>query len=536
MTASQILPLPPAEGSEHVRDLRADQTRALLDAVMGLSSDLDLHSVLARLVSAATTLTGAQYGALGVIGADGDLSDFITTGIDEETRAAIGAEPRGRGLLGLLVHDPRTLRLDDLHVHPSAGGMPANHPEMTTFLGVPIRIRGTVFGNLYLTEKSNGAKFTTEDELMVQALAGAAGLVIENARAYGLSERSRQWLEASAQLADALQPPILLSTALEMVATRARTAARAATAAVVQFPVDGPPVISAVDGSTGPDLAPTLRGVVGEARSADELAFVVEVDLGQQLALVIPLRAHLADPGVLVVIFDRGSAAARFEEREFLASFADQAGLAIDRAQAVADREELAVVSERARIARDLHDVVIQRLFAAGLKLQGIVRSPGAVASAKVIESSVNDLDATIRDIRATIFGLQQPEHSLRGQVHLIIREYAQVLGFEPSLSTHGALDLNITPLVGRHLLAVLREALSNVARHAHAASAAVEVVAASGNVTLIVSDTGVGISVDRVESGLRNVRDRAALLGGSVQIEPNQGPGTTLTWTVPLV
>jgi len=522
-------------GPEPGPELGPDQSRALLDAVMGMSSDLDLRSVLTRLVRAAAQLTEARYGALGVIGSDGNLSEFITTGIDDRTRARIGPEPRGGGILGQLIHDPRTLRLDDLNAHPAAVGMPAGHPRMTTFLGVPIRIRGTVFGNLYLTEKDNGAHFTAEDEVLVQALAGAAGLVIENARAYGLSERRRQWLEASAQLANALQPPIQLHSALTIVAIRARAAAHAVTAAVVLLPETGPAVVRAVDGVTGPDLEPTLRGVVGEAHSADAQAFAVEVDLGDQYALVVPLRAHLADPGVLVVIFDGQAASAPFEEQEFLAGFADQAGLAIDRAQAVADREELAVVSERGRIARDLHDVVIQRLFATGLKLQGYGAATESSDPAELIESTIGELDATIKDIRTTIFGLRQPLDSLRGQVHQIVEDYADVLGFHPALRTYGPLDLTVPPQVGDHLLAVLREALSNVARHARSGSAEVEVVVDRDTLTLTVVDSGIGIPAERVESGLRNVQERANILGGTLQVLPNVGPGTTLTWTVRL-
>ena len=174
--------------------------QALLEAVMAISSDLDLHAVLTRIVRSATELTGATYGALGVIGPDGEnLVDFVTTGIGAHQRELIGDLPRGHGILGLLIEHPEAIRLEDLSAHPSSYGFPPNHPPMTTFLGVPVRIRGTVFGNLYLTEKAGGTAFTAQDELLVRGLATAAGFVIENARAYGLSERRRQWLEASAR-------------------------------------------------------------------------------------------------------------------------------------------------------------------------------------------------------------------------------------------------------------------------------------------------------------------------------------------------
>ena len=195
-------------------------TRALLEAVTAISSDLDLHAVLERIVKAATELTDARYGALGVIGNDAFLVEFVTTGLTADERARIGDLPHGRGILGLLIHHPEPIRLDDLTKHPQSAGFPPNHPPMGSFLGVPVRIRGTVFGNLYLTEKADGRSFTQQDLLLVEALAGTAGFVIDNARAYGLSERRRQWLEASARLSEAMQPPIEVDRALRRVRPR----------------------------------------------------------------------------------------------------------------------------------------------------------------------------------------------------------------------------------------------------------------------------------------------------------------------------
>ncbi|WP_296605448.1 GAF domain-containing protein, partial [Nocardioides sp.] len=210
-------------------------TRALLEAVAAISSDLDLHAVLSRIVEAATHLTGAQYGALGVVGSESVLVEFVTTGINAPHRAEIGDLPHGRGILGLLIHEPQPLRLDDLSEHPQAAGFPTHHPPMRTFLGVPVRIRGTVFGNLYLTEKAGGGPFTAEDQMLVEALATTAGFVIDNARAYGLSERRRQWLEASAELSENLQPPIELGRALSQVARAARSMTQAVAASVLRL-------------------------------------------------------------------------------------------------------------------------------------------------------------------------------------------------------------------------------------------------------------------------------------------------------------
>jgi signal transduction histidine kinase len=509
---------------------------ALLRAVLAISGELDLRSVLVRVIEAAVELTGARYGALGVIGGDGQLSEFVTTGLDDETETAIGPRPRGAGLLGLLLADPRPIRLDDLRDHPASVGIPANHPPMGSFLGVPIRIRGTVFGNLYLTDKSDGS-FTESDEELALALARAAALVIDNARTYGLSERRRQWLEASAELADALQPPITLDSALAEIVSRARVTAGARLCAIVQLPEDGHPVISAADTEPGADLTTLVRRIIDEVRVADSQAVAIEVDLGDSDARVIPLRAHLSDPGALIVVLDR-DAAGDHEEREMLAGFVDQAGLALDRTQAFADREELAVVKERARIARDLHDVVIQRLFAAGLKVQ-VLRNQERLTAQRVdqvVGDLVGDLDSTISSIRTTIFGLQQRDRdSVRGDVLDLVEEYAAVLGFTPELRTHGPIDLMVTGSVGENLLAVLREALSNVARHAHARSASVDITVSDSAVTLAVSDTGTGIPPQRSESGLRNARERAESLGGTLELVPNDGPGTTLRWSCPL-
>ena len=222
-----------------VRTARAAPASQLLDAVMAISSDLDLHSVLARIVESATALTGARYGALGVLGPDDTLGEFVTTGLTEQEHDRIGDLPLGRGILGLLISESRPLRLHDLTRHPSSSGFPPNHPPMTSFLGVPVHIRGTVFGNLYLTEKEGGGDFTDSDERLVVALANAAGLVIENARAYGLSERRRQWLEASAALTDALQPPVEWELALEQISSTARRVGSAWATAVVRPGSDG---------------------------------------------------------------------------------------------------------------------------------------------------------------------------------------------------------------------------------------------------------------------------------------------------------
>lgn len=512
--------------------------RALLDAVTAISSDLDLHSVLERIIGSAAELTGARYGALGVIGGEDDaLVEFITTGMDDNTRSLIGDLPAGRGILRLLIDEPETLRLEDLSAHPTSYGFPPNHPPMQTFLGVPVRIRGTVFGNLYLTQKADGQNFTAEDELLVQALAAAAGFVIDNARAYGLSERRRQWLEAAADLNEMLHPPIDLVRARQHIATAARVLSRSGAAAVVSLPQDQPPVVEASDGPIGEAQERLLALVADElARRGSASGEAFDVRVEGRVAVAIPLRPHLAERGALIAFYDAGHRSRDVEERELLASFADQAALALDRAQALNDRQDLAVISDRERIARDLHDLVIQRLFATGLQLQGIrstVTQPEAVAR---IDQTVDDLDLTIRDIRGTIFELQdRSSDSLRAQVRALVKEYVPVLGFTPAVHVTGPLDTAVPVATGEHLVAVLREAISNLARHALADHADVEIQVGSLLLRLRVVDDGIGLPEEVSESGLRNARRRAHALGGVLVLSRNEPHGTSLVWEVPL-
>ncbi len=514
-----------------------DNARTLLDAVVAISSDLDLHTVLNRIVVAACQLTGAQYGALGVLGNDGMLADFITHGVTDEQRAAIGDLPRGHGILGLLIAHPVPLRLEHLQEDPRAYGFPDNHPPMDSFLGVPVRIRGTVFGNLYLTEKAEGAVFTETDEMLVDALATAAGFVVDNARAFARSERRRQWLEASARITDALQPPVEAGTALQQLAAVAAGVAGAQAVAVVQDH-DGELVVGAADGPGAGRLDDLLAGVtdvVARALAGGERVVVPAPEGFSGTVLVVPLRAHLTAAGVLLVLMAADRRALEVEEIELLTSFAEQASLALDRAQAVADREELLLVADRDRIARDLHDLVIQRLFATGLQLQGASRIAGEEVRER-LSAAVDDLDVTIRDIRSTIFELQHAHSgSLRADIRGVVKEYIPTLGFNPMVRTTGPLDTAVPRALADQLLAVLREALSNVARHAAADAAVVEVEATADELALRVTDNGSGLPENRDESGLRNVRRRAAEHGGAARLLPEEPHGTRLEWVVPL-
>ena len=406
---------------------------------------------------------------------------------------------------------------------------------MTSFLGVPVHIRGTVFGNLYLTEKEGGGDFTDTDEQLVVALANAAGLVIENARAYGLSERRRQWLEAAAGLTDALQPPVEWDLALQQISSTARRVGQAWATAAVSPGADGEVRALACEPR---DVGRALALVDDAVRTlgGDPLVDAVDVPLGTMIATVVPLRVRLAEAGTLVSVFEVDEERLRdVDDRELLISFADHAALALDRALAVGDRELLAVLSDRERIARDLHDTVIQRLFAVGMQLQALSLTGGPDLGDR-LRASVHDVDETIRDIRATIFELQtQGGETLRGDLQALAREYVATLGFPPTMRTSGPLDTVVSDMLREQLLPVVREALSNVARHADATRVEVEVVVDPDSLSLTVLDDGIGLGPDVRESGLRNARDRARLLGGDLELSSAHPHGLVLRWHVPL-
>jgi signal transduction histidine kinase len=392
-----------------------------------------------------------------------------------------------------------------------------------------------VFGNLYLARKASGRSFTAADESIVEALATGAGYVVDNARTYAISERRRLLLEATAQVTEALQPPVRLHEALEQIAVSARRVSGAAAVAVVQRHDDRQEVAAAA--GTGVEALPTvvehLRARIVGAEDQPEVVIVPETD--RRTAVLVPLRAHVADNGVLLILLDQGRGRLAAEEIELLVSFADQASLALDRAQALSDRAQLAIVSDRERIARDLHDVVIQRLFATGLHLQGAQRAAtGEVAQR--LAAAVADLDLTIRDIRSTIFQLKNAHRlSVRADVNVLAGEYAPVLGFAPVVRTAGPVDTAVPGELGEQLSAVLREALSNVAQHARASAVLVEIEVDRGELLLRVTDDGRGMPAETHESGLRNVRTRAREHGGVVRIRPGEPTGTVLEWLVPL-
>ncbi|MET7400989.1 GAF domain-containing sensor histidine kinase [Dactylosporangium sp. NPDC005572] len=527
-----------------------ERLRDLLDAVVGIGGDLDLHSTLERIVQAACRLAGARYGALGVIGPNRMLIEFINHGVSAEERAAIGDLPRGHGVLGVLIDEPRPIRLEDITGHPRAYGFPPNHPPMHSFLGVPVRIRDQVFGNLYLAEKHGGEQFTQDDEDLVVALSVAAGAAIENARLYAQTARRQRWLEAAAEITAVLLGEVRRTEALELVATRAREVAEADLAMVllyddtagdlrIEVAVGGAPdLVGASIDVQRSDFATVLLS--GHLSVVEDLATAAAwpVPLSTGTALLVPLAAGGIPLGALVVAYRPGSVTfAEDPDVALVETFAGQAALALERARSQDERELLAVVGDRERIARDLHDVVIQRLFAAGMQLQGAARVPNRAEQQERIDRVVDDLDATIRDIRGSIFELRAvPGDSLRAELRRLVDEARAPLGFRPDLRLDGPIDTAVTTPVRKALPAVLREALSNVAKHAQATSTRVTVDTRSGGVTLVVEDNGRGCdpATNPEGNGLRNMRARAEDLGGTCTVEPAAAAGTRLTWHVP--
>lgn len=367
--------------------MEPSRTQRLLDAIGAVSSGVTLEEILDRIIDSAVALVDARYGALGVLGGEDRLVEFVTSGVTDEERATIGALPEGRGILGLLIVDPRPLRLRDLTAHPDAFGFPAHHPPMHSFLGVPIRVGATVFGNLYLCEKRGADEFTAEDEALVVALASGAGVAIENSRLH------------------------------------------------------------------------------------DQL-------------------------------------------------------------------RDVAVVGERERIARDLHDKVIQRLFAAGMGLQSTARLADSSIAAR-LDATVDDLDDTIREIRATIFALEQPRlHGVRSWVLDVVAEMSEPLGLTPRIHFDGPVDTVIPDHVAEQLVAALREGLSNVAQHARASRVEV-IVRVDSHARLRIVDDGAGPAAGSTDAdrgrGIRNLAERAGALGGVCTLEAGSNGGAVLDWSVPL-
>jgi signal transduction histidine kinase len=511
------------------------QVDRLLEALPAVGFDLELQVVLRRIVELATSLVDARYGALGVVDESGEeLVQFITVGVDEQTAARIGRPPTGHGVLGELIRAPRPLRLAELSEHPVSSGFPAAHPPMHSFLGVPVRVGPVVFGNLYLTEKRGGADFTHDDETVVEALAAAAGVAVRNARLYEQSRRRGAWMEAGREISMALLSGTDREDVLTLVVDRARGVLGADLTVVLLADGDGIQVDAASGAAGGaelPDLTAPLREVLqnGEAR---------DFSIGDLHGVAVPLGpSGKACPRALTALWSHRPHAWAVTD---LTGFAAHAAVALELAEHRSSAEEVALMHDRDRIGRDLHDLVIQRLFAVGLQLQGAVRmSTADPEQARTrVNRAVDELDGTIRELRSTIYGLQAPVHgrpSLRAQLLESMSAATELLGFAPTLRLDGLLDTLATPTIAEHSLAMLREALSNVARHAHAGRVDVLVAVRGSTFQVRVDDDGVGVPAGASRSGLRNLASRAEQLGGFLRISAAPGGGTRLLWQVPI-
>lgn len=524
----------------------------LLEAVLAVSSGLELDETLRQIVRAAVDLVDARYGALGVLGDDGMLTEFVHVGIDDATRTLIGPLPTGHGVLGVVLEVAKPLRLADLSRHPASVGFPAHHPPMDTFLGVSIQARGEVFGRLYLTEKNNGSGFTEDDETVLAALAGAAGIAVHNARLYEEVRRRQRWLEAISEVTTELLGASDPTEALRLIAGRAleltgadytfiavpHAAATEVTELTVAVCAGMDP--DRVTGRTIPIAGSTLGAVFVDCvpRNVAGLGVDFADGLGVKFgpALALPLGAGESISGVLLAVRAAGSAG--FDDLHFQvgSSFADQATLALQRAESQSARRELEVLADRERIARDLHDQVIQRLFAIGLGMQGTHRRVTSPVVADRLTEHIDQLQEVIHDVRTAIFNLQaDPTEAprLRTALHDVITELTDDTALRTTVRMSGPVSV-VSGDLAEHAEAVLREAVSNVVRHADADELVVT-ISVEDNLVIDVTDNGIGIPDTVARSGLHNLAQRATNAGGGCTVRQREGGGTRLVWTAPL-
>ena len=541
----------------------------LLDAILGLAGDLDLHSLLERFVATSVSLTGARFGAINIVDELGASTTFVQTGVDEATAARLGHPPHAHGVLGG-IPDEGVLRLEDLTLHPAFGGLPQGHPPMGSFLGAAVRIRGERYGTLYLSEKAGG--FDDHDQQVVVALAAGAAVAIQNAQLYAIERRRERWLTAAHAITTMLLEGSDQEDVLEQIATTARLIDGADTAALVLPGPDGRLITEIVSGPGRPallgvDLSDSMRvrsafddgtgHVVASLARAENVHPVLRA---YGPALFAPMRTSGRGVGVLVLLRRVGSPPFSDSDLALSLTFASQAALAFIVAEARRGQERAELDDERGRIARDLHDLAIQQLFAAGLILETARtdgKAPLPAGAVSLVEAAQEHVDRGIRQIRVIVRTLDDPSaaiplaHRLRSEADLA----RSSLGFSPDVTVTldgavvdldedaavlGALDAVVSSTAANDVVAVVREGLSNVARHAHARSVAVRVAVTSppdASLAIEVEDDGVGVPAARTrESGTKNLAVRADASGGAFELRPPpSGRGTLLRWTAPL-
>ena len=532
-----------------------DRKDVLLEAGLTLASELSLPVVLQRIVDLAAQITDARYGALGVIGEEGELIEFITTGISAQQRRAIGPLPRGRGVLGLLIHEPRPIRITNIADHPKSVGFPAHHPAMHSFLGAPVRAMGKVFGNIYLAEKRGAATFSRDDEESLVILATQAGVAIANATLYAEMHVRERWLDALREITSEILVGSDAESQLSGIAEHARDLAGADSATILTTSATpGQLVVGAAVGANAAQVrgqsVPSANSLSGEVmRSGQPLltddaaghsgSYQPVLRRGRVgPAIFVPLRVRGRATGTLMVANRKGGR--RFDQRtvRLVETFADQASVAMEYAGAQARIRRLGLMEERERIAKELHDGVIQSLFAVGMGLQGTALMTGSSEQAGRIEGAVGELDKVIRDLRNYIFGLR-PGILADRQLDDALR----VLGEEVQARWGAKVVVDVDPELAASLssrsheiVQLTREALSNVVRHANAKHSKVQLVRTGRNAVLVIEDDGSGFDARRSfnGNGLRNMRERASSLGGALKISSN-GRGTSLRVMFPL-
>lgn len=530
----------------------ATQSRlqSLLRASRVIADELDLPVVLRRIVEAAVELVGARYGAIGVIAPDGGLEQFIHVGMPDDLVKVIGHLPEGHGLLGALIEEQEPIRLEHLSEDPRSSGFPPGHPPMDTFLGVPVRVRNETYGNLYLSERHTGV-FTEEDQELLVALAATAGAAIDHARLFDESQRRHHWSAASAEITAALLAEDV-EDSLSLIAERVAALADAELVCVV-LPITTTTMI--VESARG-ELAERFSGVVFasagtlaarafETRqpvlSDSDASSAVDPQLPIGPAMAVPLSSADEPTGVLTVSRLPGRPRFTDADLDMVADFAAQASVALRLAVGNADHQHLAVLEDRGRIARDLHDHVIQRLFGAGLSLQAIAGTITETAAQERILEQVEALDAAIVDIRTAIFTLtSRPDArriSVRHQIVDLLGETSELFEDAPQLSFAGAVDLMVPDTMVNDVVAAVREGLTNVARHAKATTTTVAVAVDDDRLRIQIEDDGVGVDLAAGggASGTANLADRAHAWGGQFSLEPRDPVGTRFLWTAPL-
>jgi signal transduction histidine kinase len=532
-----------------------DQRDVLLEAGLALSSELSLPAVLQVIVDRATELTGARYGALGVLGPGDKIIEFVTVGVTPEERRAIGHTPTGRGVLGALITDAKPLRLPSISDDPRSVGFPANHPPMRTFLGAPVMARGEVFGNIYLTEKEGGADFTEEDEDALVILAAQAGVAVANARLYEQSESRGRLLEALREVTTAVLAGAAVDETLALIVARARELAGATMAWCVLPAEDGDLRVAAADGPgteplhgmrvpmdgsiSGRVIRDAARVVVDNALEDDRVYGPLAESAGMGPTMFIPLIARGEAFGTLSIADPVGAEPFAESQVVLVETFAAQASVAVEIGEAQQQLQRLTLMEDRERIAKELHDGVIQSLFAVGMGLQGTAMLAGDEDLSRRIEGGVDELDRVIKDLRNYIFELR-PGILAGGRLDVALRQLADELAQRTSVVTVADVDARAAAALAPNateVVQIAREALSNVGRHAAAATMRLSLLMEGDAPVLTVDDDGTGFDQDdppEPGQGLRNMRQRAEALGATIEISSKPGEGTTVRIVFP--